>query len=340
MNWERAKTILICLFLAVDLFLLAILLHARFTATRLTDRTVRETVSVLKAHQIELEETAIPTRRAKNQNVVLRNYFEKPERIADKFFGRYETLQSDATTHVYCYQQQARTLSVKGTSFIYQNEKMSIAPFTDKVISRAEHESLNKQALERLKKMGFAKKTLSICEGEFHDGLYECKVIPLYSGYRIYGISMHLTMDSEDILSLEGVWFNAVATEEGEEDRLLDVTSVLSSLIFQSENSQTTIHAVENAFYVDQAYLDNREVTAMPIYIIEGERQTVGRKSVRRLFNARNGAEILSESTVFADTGQPGEAVQQAEALEKLEENVVAAEEAPQTVETETESVG
>ena len=81
MNWERAKTILIVMFLAVDVFLLTVLLQTRFAATRLSDSVIDETISILQAHHISAAKETVPAKRGKNQNIVIGNYFEEAQRI-------------------------------------------------------------------------------------------------------------------------------------------------------------------------------------------------------------------------------------------------------------------
>lgn len=321
MNWERAKTILTFMFLAVDVFLLIVLLQSEFSATRLADSVVEETVSVLRAHQITVDAEKIPLKRAKNQNVVMRNYFEEPERIAKNMLGSFAAVQSDSATHTYEYRHEEKSLSIHGTRFLYRYAKQDSALYDKDADRQYNAAQMAKSVSERLEKLGFDKNTLRVCEGTFCDGLYTCRVMPLYQQTAIYGVAMQVTMDREDVVQLEGTWFKPISAEADEEERLIDVTSVLSGLVFENTNRDIILHRIENAYFVDESYLDNREVAAMPVYVIEGERQTAGRQVLCWIFNAKNGAVILepSKPQTEAEAVLPEAAAEQTETAEVTE---------------------
>lgn len=304
MNWERAKTILIVMFLAVDVFLLTVLLQTRFAATRLSDSVIDETISILQAHHITAAKETVPAKRGKNQNIVMRNYFEEPQQIAQKMLGKCEVVQSDPQMHEYLYHTERKSLHVKGTNFTYTYHKNDVKPIDIDENSEKSEKALQKRVLDNLEKLGFHKKKMLICEGKNLNGLYECKVMPLYDEMKIYGVAMHLTMDNEDVVALEGVWFKVTSAEADEQEKLIDVTSVLAGLVFEETNDNIEITKIENAFYVADAYLENREIVAVPIYAIQKKSGAAEIDNEFLFFDARTGAAIQKDTAGAAEQSE------------------------------------
>ena len=78
MNWGRAKTILIIMFLATDIFLLVILMRTNIETLKIPQKTIQETVKIMSENRVSIKPEQIPAKRVKNQNMIMRNFFYEP----------------------------------------------------------------------------------------------------------------------------------------------------------------------------------------------------------------------------------------------------------------------
>ncbi|MBE7035825.1 MAG: hypothetical protein E7403_00865 [Ruminococcaceae bacterium] len=279
MNWGRAKTILIIMFLTVDAFLLFVLLQTRLNYERLPKETVQKTVQVLRDKGIDIREETVPLKRAKNQNINMKNSFGNPIQAAEVFLGTYEVKLSDDEKHEYLFENERATLRIKETYVTYQNKKNYVRYEQNE---KADEKNIKKWLTE----LGFKTKEFAIVKGKQRDGLFCGQVVPVYKDIKMYGISMSIKTDKEAIVTMEGHWFSPQEAEVYEDEQLLDVTAVLAGLIHREDRWPKTVVSIENGFYMAGDYLDSREFVALPIYVITDERGN------QKFFDARIGHEI------------------------------------------------
>jgi len=285
MNWGRAKTLLIALFLLVDVFLLLILLQTRLASVKISDDIIQKTVQILNEHQIEVSAGQIPDKRQENQILTMKNYFEKPLEAAERLLGdTFETVASNMETHEYKFKTSSATLEVVGTSFTYSHQ-----PKQNKAKKEAEKstEELYDAIENMLIELGFAKNSFSVVSLQKREGLYECEVFPQYDKMRIYGVKMYVTADDDDILSIAGDWFTSYSVEQIEDAPLLDITAVLTKMMYESSCQGIKVQQVESGFLALDEYLSSREMAVVPVYIITDV------QNVRHYFDARSGNAIL-----------------------------------------------
>ncbi len=267
MNWSRAKTILIILFLVLDMFLIVTLLQTRAVSMKISDEMIQKTAQILNEHNILIRPEQIPKERVVNRNVIMNHYFEEPEDKADQMLtSPYETVYADEGEHEYQFESNEATLHIKGTSFTYNTKKV-IQNFENNQ-DRIDKESSEKLA-EMLVKMGFDKKTFMLENITLSDGKYTCEVIPLYKGMKVHGVRMYLTATLDDIISLSGNWFVATGTEEFADEKLLDITTVLLDLMYHPDFSSVQISQIESGYLALEEYLSSREMAVIPVYVIE-----------------------------------------------------------------------
>ncbi len=270
MNWGRAKTILIFMFFITDLFLFVILVQTKTSVSQISAETIGQTVSILNNNGITVSPKMIPDKRIQNQNILMENFFADPQKAAEKLLGE-NVKPSNETTEAYpfVYENELGSLTVDREGFLYLNKKIP-TPYTEV----KKMDQISAQVIEGLARKGITKNTFVIVETKSHDGFYTCCVVPVYDKKQISGVSMDITVDKEDIIKMTGNWFfgTNVAKDEGS---LLDVTAVLAEMIYRPEKEPLTISNISSGYYVADAYLSSREISAVPIYIIEADNGTV-----------------------------------------------------------------
>ena len=267
MNWSRAKTILIILFLALDVFLLCTLMQTRSVSMKIPEDIIQKTTHILQTNNIEIKPSTIPVVRGINRNIIMKNYFEEPELKASLMLTQtMESVLFDAEDHEYKFQNEKAVLHIKGTEFSYYLK-------TPSHTTTAPENTHSKNVVEVIQNLlydlGFEKKSFELKLVSVDDGLYTCEAVPLYQSQKVYGMHMHITATLDEIVNLSGTWFEAKATEEFTDEKLLDVTTVLLDLMYTPEFAGIQIEKIELGYLAIEEYLSSREISAIPVYCIK-----------------------------------------------------------------------
>ncbi|MBQ9914984.1 MAG: hypothetical protein IJO50_02450, partial [Clostridia bacterium] len=84
---------------------------------------------------------------------------------------------------------------------------------------------------------------------------------------------------------MSGNWFYGVE-EEAQEDTLLDITAVIAGMKYQENKTPMTVKSVGNAYYIADEYVNSREISAVPVYTVTDDTDTI------HIFDARDGSVI------------------------------------------------
>ncbi|MBE7047966.1 MAG: hypothetical protein E7393_01140 [Ruminococcaceae bacterium] len=285
MNWGRAKTILIILFIVTDISLLLVLLQTKLLSSQVPENTVAAIIKVLQEHDIAIDSAIIPREHGNNQNIIMRNYFEEPKRAAANILGEIVLEKTESEVSIYEYVGTRGILRIGEDGFFYHRQNES-KPY--KTEERPDQDAMRNIVVGQLSVLGFDKSQMTILDGMWKDGLYYCKALPQYQGVTICGISMLITADLNGIADLQGNWFYAVGEEDYSREPLLDITSVLTQLIYWENRIPMEITEINNVYYVGKEYLNSREIVATPAYEIVSNVQQVFR------FDARVGNQVQS----------------------------------------------
>lgn len=282
MNWGRAKTILIIMFLVTDIFLLIVLMQTRRQTLVIPKTTITETVKILSNNRIKVQGEQIPAKRVKSQNMIMQNHFQNPDEVALSMLGT-GAYPDERKPEEYKYQfsNDSRRLQIEGNSFLYRNEKKPVAYEGNQA---ADHR-ISAEVADLLDELGFSKGTVSLYNIRTQGGIVYCDAMPKYHDEKIYGIVMHITADSEAILTIEGNWFDTVEPEDNEPEFLLDVTAVLSGMALGNKDA-FEIADISHGYYASDDFLNSREIAAVPVYII------TDRNGQTRMYDARMGTKV------------------------------------------------
>lgn len=284
MNWGRAKTILIILFLATDLFLLLVLMRTKTQEMQIPRETVENAVTIMASGGIYMDAESIPKRRIENRSMIMRNLFHEPEQAAKQFLGEtVTTVIADTEQYVYKYESPLGRLFVEKDKFLYQRAEEKL-PY--RMHPLPEKEAVIAVTASALQTMGFPKNSFKIVTLHQEEGIYTMEAVPVVDGVQVYGIRMHIQTDSRGILSISGHWFEAVGAENNEPDMLLDITTVLVEATLKRQMPQMEIASVSHAYYASDDFLNSRELAAVPVYVIC---DTLGNKY---MFDARVGSKV------------------------------------------------
>ncbi len=258
MNWGRAKTILIILFLLIDVFLFVLLSYVQNDVSYIKQRTIEETASVLNGHGITIACEQIPRKRMKNFSLQIENLLHNQELLAERFLGKNYNIISENEKTI-TYQNGKTTLLVSNDEFLLEKPRN-----IRKIYS---YDEIKKVLYKDLKNFGYDDEDIGLKNYYIKDGVCYISAFHTYKGNRIQNSELLISADKDGILSLGGKCFLITDAHDTEEN-VVDVTSALIDMIYNSEYSGMVVKKVELAYRMNFEYESTSKASAHPVYIV------------------------------------------------------------------------
>ena len=253
MNWGRAKTILIILFLVIDLILLGSLCVVNNDVNNIKEKTALDTCAVLESHDIHIKRQQIPLKRVLNVLLNFENLTAFPEKMAERFLEK-EYVQTETG-----YVKESESISFSEGKFFYENSR-DIMPCES-------FNQIKKHIFKDMKKFGFKEKELSIGNAFVENGICYAQVLMKYDGKTVIGTEMNLEADLSGIRKLSGRYFDLKKAEKTG-DKLTDITSLLCNMIYNPDYFGLEINNISDVYYIDSEYIDGAEVYGEAAYAV------------------------------------------------------------------------
>ncbi|MBR5587038.1 MAG: hypothetical protein IKW02_03655 [Clostridia bacterium] len=244
MNWPRVKTILIFMFLLVDIILVASIVAPALGLSRIPQKTIENTVAVLKARGIEISPEIIPNKRESLGVAELYNLWTDREMLARKILG------DDAKQEGEGYKNDTKSLKLNQTDFVYENSE------PEKNIAQ-ELINVGIDARENIYEQG--EKTLRVWQAVEDKKIFESEIYAAFDG---------------DVINASGYWIFSERDKgiiKNTPDKLLDVTGVLVDFANNPiHEERVKIAAVEIGYSTGGIYRDtaHKLVSVSPAYKI------------------------------------------------------------------------
>lgn len=246
MNWYRVKTVLIILFLAINLFLAAMLgLEAR-TESREAKERVAAAVSALELGGVTVD-CEVPHKPPRLGTLTLENPKADPAEFAAKILG------SEAVRFGNEWRRDGKTVTVSDGGFVYE--------------TGAEAAAANKKSIKAMKKaletMGFS---MTYAEGTVADGAVQ--FIQAVHGAPLYGCVLTVCPAADGTVArMEGNWANIVESGAERTD-IRGAENALLSFLRESEGAGT-VTAVDYGYAVLFAEENYHSADALPVWRVE-----------------------------------------------------------------------
>lgn len=257
MNWGRAKTILIILFLAIDVLLLCLLSVVNNDVNYINTKTATDAANVLNQHNIKVSKEQIPLKRSNKTVLYFENLAYRPEKLVKMLFG--ENYKSNVSN---VYESGTETVKAENSSILYENkrESMPCSSFNE----------IKKTVLSDLKKFGFKKNEVFFNKADIKNGICYIEIMLKYDDKLINGTELFLEADLHGIKKMQGRWFDLSKAEKTNE-KLPDVTSLLVNMIYNPDLSGFEIKKIGVEYYIDSDYIDSAETCAYPCHVVRGK---------------------------------------------------------------------
>ncbi|MBZ4647318.1 MAG: hypothetical protein JG777_2807 [Clostridia bacterium] len=195
MYWSRVKTILIILFLCINIFLLVSMMVSVNRTITISSETVEDTVQVLKKNNIEIEKNIIPTKMHNLPLLEMVNPEQDPKALAAKILGDGFKQQGDK------YTLDKKTLAIRGCEFSYSDEAPS------QTINDLNELTAENYAKKELEKFGAHLKYAVTAKVQRQgDEKYSVTFYQEFSGREIFENYITVILTPQGLISMEGYW--------------------------------------------------------------------------------------------------------------------------------------
>ncbi len=254
MDWYRIKTVLIFLFLAINLFLAALLGYASISENRVNRQKTEAATEMLAKGGITVS-AEVPYKKVKLGSLTLENPLADPHGFAGRVLGG-ETVQEGDT-----FRLGNQILSVSERAFTYESGVPGVTP------SKKSAKAVKKC----LENMGFSMKyAQSRIEGDAVIFTLRADKVPLFG----YSLSVFPTSDGT-VARMEGTWVN-IKTESKNKAQTRNAADALLAFLQEGNHAGKEITRVERGYGVLLEESETfRNADAVPVWRIETADGTV-----------------------------------------------------------------
>lgn len=286
MDWSRAKTILIIVFLVADIFLgYQYINQNQQSAPTITQESINETVDYLKKQNIFVQGT-IPNKAIQMPNIKVKYKSFHTDEIINMFFANNDN---------------APSVTVGKENLIIENDKIQVQIKKDKELyylnktikgqkGEIDEVKCKKIAENFLGQVGIYGATTEAARKSTTDGYMMVSGVQRYKGLFVDGTQIEMMVNEEGIYKATLLWFGDVKPNESKTKPVISALKALemASKIYTDKYENVNIFEIKQGYYFGTNELEQfdlrmiEEGTAVPVWRIKADKATI-------FINAYNG---------------------------------------------------
>lgn len=256
MNWSRAKTVLIILFLCTDIFLLATYFTSKYSSSVISDDVVESTISVLAKNGIMVETSVIPKKIPDIPYTEAENVITDYESFAKTFLG-------DSLWPIeFGYESKRGKITFYGDrfNFVANTEIYALAD----IMTIPDEKAAKEYVVTDLGKLGFDLKNAKISVAKSENG-FSVSLNNNANSLPVFNSEVQVTISNHIITSISGIWFNETLSQDGNSSGLKSITSALIDFIPQAPQN-TKITKLELGYNIFDKESYHKSATLIPVW--------------------------------------------------------------------------
>lgn len=263
MDWSRAKTILIFIFLILNIFLVYNISKQENKDIVVTQQEISDIKAILEKSNIELKAT-ISNKIKPKSFLKIEDFIYKEEDLANRFFGSMEGVTKTNIPNAVVYKKGSKSIEIySDKKLIYKDE----AP-TDNIEGFSKSKAIN-YVQNYLKTMGIYSKDAVVDRFDNVNYQYKINFKQELKGNQIFASYMNIELSNKGITRIERVWVKPVEFFDAPKD-IKAPTEIL--LIFAKDftnKEKVSIDAISLGYYFPLEDFKNATVSAIPAWKIE-----------------------------------------------------------------------
>lgn len=261
MDWSRAKTILIFIFLALNIFLIYNMAAEESKVITIAQKDILDVQSILQKNNIILK-AQVPNKISPKSFLKIEDASYKENDLVKNFLGGSQGAQKVAASGVTTYKKGLMSLE------IYPNKKIVFTNEPNDNIKGFSQKEIENYAESYLK----AKDMFPMYAQEsgfiLSDGGYELKYKQVFHDNEIFPSYMDIKLSDKGITKIESLWFSPV----GFIDDAKDIKTPLEELFVFAKDVENkdkiTIDDISLGYYLSDD-IQNASVSAVPAWRIK-----------------------------------------------------------------------
>lgn len=278
MDWAKAKTILIAVFLGINIFLgYMIIGSGSGSIGRIDSRKIQETTEYLTENKINVK-TEVPDRKTDLPPVTVKYKLFKKDSIVKNFFPPNEEIEEFRDENGLILNNGDIQIQImEGKEFYYQDN--GIKPSADETDERTARKNID----SFIEKLGIKPGSTRIISAGKVGGYSKYVFEQLYRGFVIYNSRMEFYVNNNGIHKAGIVWFDTVkqANKTGSVVSSLDALSTMFDYYKENIGQGVGVLGIEQGYYfgigvgkqVDTSKIE--EGTAFPVWKITTDRDLI-----------------------------------------------------------------
>ena len=267
MYWSRVKTILIILFLCINIFLLVSMMVTINDTITISQDTVENTIQVLKQNNIKVDRSIIPTKMHDLPILVMENLLSNPDIFAEKILGKDFTKSTGE--EIYIYTAGDKYLTINGCVFEYV-DKSPKEPIANLNVDNAQ-----KYANETLEKFNLASKYMVLDSVEkIGEGWYRLIFFQRFEDYDILGCDVIMDISDQGLRKVSGTLL--IPKEfTGQKYPIRHITSILIEFMKDPQrpkDTPVTIVDISLEYWMDTSRINVKQAPAIPMWKISTDK--------------------------------------------------------------------
>lgn len=219
MSWSKIKTILIFLFLFVDIFLLYNMFFKTGLGNEVSQQTVNETVSVLQKADIAINPEIISRKTLYMKKPEISNSIDNRQLLAENLIGKAKASEN-------IYENEKGKITFSAVAFSFENHDKTIK------ISDISESNAIERASKYLNSCGFDVQTDAVRDFTSGENGYYIKFGKEIDGYPLYESYLDIYIMPNGMLDeIDGYWPEVYGEASGSETMCVDTTKVLINLL-------------------------------------------------------------------------------------------------------------
>lgn len=250
MNWSKAKTVLIIIFLLTDIFLASTIYSSDKNEKNIPEEVITSSIKVLNEHNISIKRDIIPKKK------VALPYFEATNVITDyEVFAKQILGDSAALSEGNCYTSESGTIYYSGDSFTFKPSNNVKLSGTD----------LKQSVLNYLKGFGFVFGNSSVIISRYNGG-NRLQINENIKNLPVFSSKINVEIKDGNIRLISGKWFNIKDSLRSQDNELKSVTSTLIDFLsVYNEILPFEITSIELGYTIFEDKTYHKTATIIPV---------------------------------------------------------------------------
>lgn len=263
MNWSGAKSWLIVLFAAINIFLIFTLIQINTQSSAIDKQTISDTVNILKKSDITVNPDIIPDTLPKLGAIDVYNNASDTDKLAEQILG-----EDKSKVNEHMYTLGTKRLGFDGDIMYFSDDSPS------DTLSLSNADSAKSYVIQQLRAYGFNLDS-AVSSASEADGLYTVYISQKIDQYALIDSFFHVTLSQNGIYSIEGSWFCPSSEQDmfsGDSARVRSIITIL----FEFVRDNARINAGSNEIVgISLGYITgdkqsyHKHSSAMPMWCIK-----------------------------------------------------------------------